>query len=229
MADSRLLHDLGYRPIETEPNMVLALSPKWRSHADYLAALSAKYRKNIRSRVLQPIDEAGITAHLIEDVASVAPRLQALYLAVHENASVRPVTLGVDYWTALARSAGPRVRFSALRRGTELLGFIVTLREDSETAIGYHIGFDRDAARSLPLYLRLLQRTVEDGIALGARRLSLGRTALEPKAALGALPEALNVWVRHRQPILNKLLRGLLGSIGHDEAPERNPFGAASD
>jgi hypothetical protein len=32
--------------------------------------------------------------------------------------------------------------------------------------------------------------------------------------------------VRHRQPVLNKLMRGLLGRIHHDEAPERNPFPA---
>lgn len=228
MKQSRLLHDLGFRPIETEPNMVLALSPKWQNYDDYLGALSAKYRKNIRSRVLKPIDDAGIALEWVEDVAAVASRLQALYLAVHENAALRPVTLGVDYWAALAQSAGERVRFSVLRRGESLLGFIVTLREDADTAIGYHIGFDREIAAELPLYLRLLQRTVEDSIALGARRVSLGRTALEPKAALGAKPEGLHVWVRHRQPVLNKLMRTLLDSIHHDDAPERNPFSAAA-
>ncbi len=226
MKRSHLLHDLGYRPIETEPNMVLALSTSWKTYDDYLAALSAKYRKNIRSRVLKPIEDAGLTLEPVDDVAAIAPRLQALYLAVHENAAVRPVTLGEHYWPALARAAGSRARFAVLRRGAEILGFIVTLREDDDTAIGYHIGFDREAAAQWPLYLRLLQRTVEDAIALGARRVSLGRTALEPKAALGAKPEPLNVWVRHRQPVLNKLLRGLLGGIHHDEAPERNPFNA---
>jgi Acetyltransferase (GNAT) domain len=139
------------------------------------------------------------------------------------------VTLGADYWPALARAAGGRARFAALTRGDAMLGFIVTLRDDGDTAIGYHVGFDRAAAAELPLYLRLLQRSVEDGIALGAKRLSLGRTALEPKAMLGAKPEPLHVWVRHRQPVLNKLMRALLGRIHHDEAPERNPFGKASE
>jgi hypothetical protein len=224
MRQSGLLRQLGFRPVATEPNMVLTLAPQWKSHADYLAALSSKYRKNIRARVLEPIVAAGLTVQRLVDVGPAAARLHQLYLAVHENAALRPVTLGPAYWPALARSAGDRVRFSVIERAQEILGFIVTLHEDDHTAIGYHIGFDRAAAAELPLYIRLLHCTVEDSIELGARRVSLGRTALEPKAALGARPEPLSVWVRHRQPVLNKLMRALLGRIHHDEAPERNPF-----
>lgn len=226
LRDSALLRELGYRSVETEPNMVLKLDPRWRQHEDYLTALSAKYRKNIRSRILKPIDEAGLRIEHVNDVAAIARPLQALYLAVHENAAVRPVTLGPDYWPALARAAGDRVRFATVHSEDRLLGFVVSLRDSADTAIGYHIGFDRQAAQDLPIYLRLLQQTVADGIALGAAKVSLGRTALEPKAALGAKPEPLNIWLRHRQPVLNKLMRSLLGSIHHDEAPERNPFGA---
>ena len=104
------------------------------------------------------------------------------------------------------------------------LGFVTALR-DGKTAIAYYIGFDRDAsAEGLPLYLRLLHATIADAIDWGCKRLSLGRTALEPKAALGAKPEPMSVWIRHRVPALNWLLRGLLGAVPHAEAPERNPF-----
>ncbi|HEY6169110.1 MAG TPA: hypothetical protein VI454_13795 [Verrucomicrobiae bacterium] len=56
------------------------------------------------------------------------------------------------------------------------------------------------------------------------QRISFGRTALEPKAALCAKPEPMSVWLRHRVPASNWMLRGLLGAVPHDEAPERNPF-----
>lgn len=59
---------------------------------------------------------------------------------------------------------------------------------------------------------------------MGAKSLSLGRTALEPKARLGAKPQRMEVWMRHRQPVLNQLTRRLLGLVPHDEAPDRNPF-----
>jgi len=72
--------------------------------------------------------------------------------------------------------------------------------------------------------LRLLHATIDDAIAWRCARLSLGRTALEPKAGLGAMPEPMTVWLRHRVPAVNWLLRGLLGAVPHAEAPERNPF-----
>jgi hypothetical protein len=34
----------------------------------------------------------------------------------------------------------------------------------------------------------------------------------------------LHVWIRHRIPALNLLVRSLLGVVSHDEAPERSPF-----
>jgi hypothetical protein len=47
---------------------------------------------------------------------------------------------------------------------------------------------------------------------------------LEPKARLGARPAPMRVWVRHRVQALNVVIRGLLRTISHDEAPDRNPF-----
>ena len=44
------------------------------------------------------------------------------------------------------------------------------------------------------------------------------------EARLGARPSPLHVWVRHRPPLRNLLVRGLLGAVPHDEVPERNPF-----
>ena len=45
-----------------------------------------------------------------------------------------------------------------------------------------------------------------------------------PKAALGCKPQPFGILVRHRQPVLNKMMKSLLLGIEHDEAPERSPF-----
>ena len=142
---------------------------------------------------------------------------------MHEHARLRLVTLKPEFIPALAHTFGEDLRCTVVRRGAEMLGFVTTLK-DGETAVGYYIGFDRAANAEVPLYFRLLQAVVDDAIKLGCRRLSLGRTALEPKARLGARPAPLRVWIRHRIPALNVLVRGLLHAAHHDEAPERNPF-----
>ncbi|MEO5959804.1 MAG: GNAT family N-acetyltransferase [Opitutaceae bacterium] len=222
------LSRFSYRPLETEPNMVLELDPSWRSHDDYLAALDSKYRKKVKDQV-KKLAAAGCTVETLADPRAHASRLHELYLAVQGNASVRLVTLRENYLPEFARVTGENFRCTVLRRGTELIGFVTSVR-DGDTTIGYYIGFDRQAAgEGLPIYLRLLHVTIADAIGWRSRRLSLGRTALEPKAGLGARPEPTSVWVRHRLPVANWLLRGLLGAVPHAEAPERNPFKSAGD
>ena len=217
------LRRFSYRPLETEPNMVLTLDPAWRSYDDYLAALDAKYRRNAKDQMKKLVG-AGCTIESLTDLVPHACRLHELYRAVQDNASVRLVTLGENCLPALARALGDDFRCTAIRRGGEILGFVTSLR-DGPTAIAYYMGFDRAAAANgVPLYLRLLHATIGDAIGWRCSRLSLGRTALEPKAALGAKPEPMTVWLRHRLPAMNWMLRGMLGAVPHNEAPERNPF-----
>lgn len=222
-ADAASLARYSYRPLETDPDMVLELPSKWRNYEDYLASLNSKYRKTSR-QIDKEIAAAGCRVESLADVEGHAAELHALYLQVHENARLRLVTLKPEFIPALSQTFGDDLRGTVIRRGDgELLGFVTTLK-DGETAVGYYIGFDRAANADVPLYFRLLQAVVEDAIKLGCRRLSLGRTALEPKARLGARPAPLRVWIRHRIPALNVLVRGLLHAAHHDEAPERNPF-----
>jgi len=221
------LGGLGYRGVETEPNMVLALEPAWKTHDDYLASLASKYRSAVKNQILQPIANAGLRVRDYVPAGALAQRTHELYLGVHHNASLRPFTLHPDYFAELAATAGERARFAGLFDGDSgapesLLGFIVTLA-DSDEALGYHIGFHQGDT-GLPLYLRLLHASVADAIALRATALSFGRTALEPKARLGAKPQEMQVWLRHRQPVFNQIVRRLVGFAPHVEAPETNPF-----
>lgn len=221
--DIAILSHLSYRPLATEPNMVLEMPASWKNHDGYLASLASKYRSAVRQQMLKPIEAAGCTVEHLDDIGKHAARLHDLYLQVHEKATLRMFTLPEQYFAALQATAGEHLLCSVIRRAGEILGFIITLK-DGDTAYGYHIGYDRRAAETLPLYLRLLHAAIADGLTLDCRRLSLGRTALEPKAGLGARPQEISVWMRHRQPVMNIFVRNLLRVIPHEEAPERSPF-----
>ena len=216
------LRRFSFRPLETEPDMVLELRPEWRNYGDYLNSLDRKYRKSAQ-QIAAATDAAGCLVERIKNVEASAPRLYELYLAVHEHATIRPATLSPEYLPALARVAGEDFSCVVIRRGEEILGFVSLIR-DSDLAIGYYIGYDRGAAVNLPLYLRLLHAVVEQAIDWRCRRLSLGRTALEPKARLGAKPQPLFIWARHRHSTVNFFVRKLVQAIPHQEPPERNPF-----
>jgi len=219
------LSRFSYRELETEPNMVLDISPQWKSYDDYLASLTSKYRKQSKQIDKEVAAAGGIVEEIKSDqIARDAEQLHALYLQTHKNARLRLVTLPVTFLPTLADRLGGDMRFTILKRGDELLGFVTTVK-DGDTAVGYYIGFDRTANTEIPIYFRLLQSVVGHAIDLGCKRLSLGRTALEPKARLGARPDPMRIWIRHRIPMLNLIVRGLLHTIDdHEEPPERNPF-----
>lgn len=220
------LSRFSYRELETEPNMVLDISPKWRSYEDYLANLTSRYRKHARD-VDKEVVNAGLQIEVLgnaNEIAQHADEIHQLYLQTHRNARLRLVTLSPAFLPTLAEMLGSDMRCTIIRRDGQLFGFVTTIR-DGDSAIGYYIGFDRELNATCPIYFRLLQAVVDDALKLGCQRLSLGRTALEPKARLGARPDPLRIWIRHRIPMLNLLVRGLLHTIAdHDEAPARNPF-----
>jgi hypothetical protein len=211
----------SYEAHETEPNMVLQLSPDWRTFDDYLASMNSKYRGATR-KIVRSVEEAGFSVERVA-IEPWAERVHDLYLAVHGKATVRLATAAPGYLPALARAAGAGFRLTAIHKDGQLAGFVTSV-VDGDTTVGYYIGFDYELNESTPLYFRLLLATVEDAIHFRSKRLSLGRTALEPKAKLGATPEPMTVWVRHRVPLVNAVVRRVLRGLQHAEAPERSPF-----
>jgi hypothetical protein len=115
------------------------------------------------------------------------------------------------------------MRCTLIRDEHDVVGFITTIR-DGRRALGYYVGLDYAVNARVPLYLRLLQCLVEDAIELGCEELSFGRTAAEPKASLGASACASHVWLRHRMPAVNALVREVFTRVQPDAAPLRQPF-----
>lgn len=221
-AGAPALRRFGYRPIATDPDMVLELRPEWRAFPDYLAGLQSKYRSGIRG-VDKKLVAAGCRVASLEDVDREAPRLQALYRQVLQASRVHPVELPAAYWPALAAAAGPDLRLTGIYRAGALIGFAATIR-DGDTAVAYYLGYERALRHELPVYFRLLHANIEAALDWGCRRVSFGRTCLEPKAQLGAKPAPTNLWARHPNPLVNGLVRSCYGAIPHGEAPDRDPF-----
>lgn len=215
---------LGYRSLETEPDMVLTLQPGWLRYDDYLASLTSSYRSGAK-KLFKDCESAGVTLRVI-DAAEMTARqdeIHGLYEQVHHGQGLRLATLMPSYLPALAGALDQRFICRIAEREGRMVGFVTSVG-DGETAVGYYIGYDRDTNADAPIYLTLLQSTVQDAIALGAKRLSLGRTALEPKAKMGCKPEPLACAVRHRVSALNILVSALTKTASHDEPPERSPF-----
>lgn len=218
------LAEAGFRAVVGDPDMVLEVPKGWTSFDDYLQSLNTKYRKAALALNKQ-VEAADWRVETLADVKPHAAALHALYVNVWSRAASRGPAVSPEYIPALAEALGPRHRVIVVRQGAKIGGF-VTVIADGETAFGYLVGFDYDLNREVPVYLRLLQAVIAESIALGCRRISVGGTALEPKARLGFKPVARTHWIWHANPIKNAALAPLLALVPHEEAPDRSPFKA---
>jgi Acetyltransferase (GNAT) domain len=220
---------LGYRSVDTEPDMVLDIRPEWKKPEDYLSSLTSSYRSNVK-KLSKDCVAAGVTFRLLEpaEMLQRADELHALYLQVHEGQGLRLATLNPLYLPAMAQILGPHFRCRVAEVDGKAVGFVTTV-QDNECAIGYYIGYDKPSNEAAPIYLTLLGSCIDDAIEMGAKQLSLGRTALEPKAKMGCKPVATTCAVKHRVSAINPLLSAITRNVSHNEPPERSPFKVAKE
>lgn len=218
------LRKLGYQRAPSGPDMQLVVEPSWGDLEGYLASLAAKRRRAVR-KTFEELEAKGYGARQLslEELRANAPRLEALYGQVWANAEVRPVKLSGDFFVELKAQLGEDCAVLGLEREGQLDAFGVCLRSQ-DTCVGYYLGFDK--AVEAPLYLRLLVGILEQALAWRSARASLGRTAEEPKARLGAVPVAPQLWVKHRAPPLNWAVGAILGALEAPEVPTHRVFRA---
>jgi hypothetical protein len=222
------LRRFSFRRFETEPNMILQLKPSWASFDDCLKDMKSDYRSRIR-KTLKELEDSGIALERLEpgQVEARAAEIHDLYLQVHERQKLRLVTIRPGWVPALARLFGNDFRTVVARRkeGGRILGFVTVIR-DGDGAFGYYVGFDKaTASEGAPLYLGLVYSGVGQAIEMGAARVVLGRTALGPKAQIGAKAQAMCGYLRHRNPALNLAVPTVLALLPAPERPpERHPF-----
>jgi hypothetical protein len=218
------LRNANFRRFETEPNMVLELKASWTSFDDCLSDMKSAYRTRIK-KTLQSLDESGIVLERLspEQVEAAAAEIYALYHQVHDRKKLRLATIGEKWIPALARHYQNDFRTVAARRkeGGRILGFVTLVRDGGNAS-----GYDKAAAAGgLPLYVSLVYACVAQAIEMRASRVVLGRTALGPKAQIGARPQAMYEYVRHRSSVLNLAVPSILAVLpSSKQAPDRHPF-----
>ena len=220
---AQALRDFSYRPLQTEAEMAMPIRPGWRNFDDYLADLNTSYRGKAR-KIIKQVTEAGYRVERNADAALHDVELNALYREVEQRASTRLSALPEGYFGALATLAGDeRFRCTLIRNDEAIVAFM-TMIKDGDRALGYYVGLNYEINANVPLYLRLLQCLIDDAIELNCSELSFGRTAMAPKASLGATAKASHVWLRHRIPVVNSLLREVFTRAQPEEVPQRRPF-----
>jgi len=217
---SKVVERYSYRRIQTDPDMVLTLGADISSFDDYLAGLRTKYRSRAK-KIIKTLEQAGFECEKVAVDEALDRQLHRLYMQVEQKSQTRLATLPEGYFLGLYEALDDRFACFVIRRDDSVSGF-VSIIKDGDVAVAYYVGLDYQVNSEFPVYFRLLQLVIQTATEWRCSKVAFGRTALEPKASLGAKPVDTFVWARHRVPVVNFIVRKLFRNVPFDEAPERS-------
>lgn len=194
-----------------DPVMEVPLDPTWTSADQWQEALRTKARTKVRSILARSAD---VQLERITDNAELdrlGPELIALYDQVYGRASIVMGGLDSRDFSRLATQFGEDFTLVTYRNEDRLVGFHCGMHHaDSETIEAYYVGFNPEINKERALYQRMLFEFIRWGISLKAKRVVMGRTALEIKSTLGAFPVPLSTFVHINLPLAMPFLRWMI-------------------
>lgn len=219
---SSILKDLNYHSFSVEPNMVLNIDENWQTIDDYLAALKTKFRVKARkafqqSKELQSMD---IT---IENMTEHLPKITHLYQKVASNAGFNLSNFNLETYQNLKEKFGQNYIVKSYWLHDKMVGFLSGII-NNKTLDAHFVGIDYSRNKQYAIYQRMLYDYIEISIQKKLNTLNFGRTASEIKSSVGAVPQDLTMYLRHKKRITNRILKLFLQRVQPTPFQQKYPF-----
>ena len=213
-----------YQEFTMQPNMIFELDPNWRTFEDYVDSLSSKYRVRMKRAFKKAalIRKETLDAHAI---SKSKKRIHQLYLGVANNSDFNSAELHEDYFLELKKAFPDRFQMTGYYLEDELIGYYTTIKNHPELE-AHFLGFDYELNIIHQTYLNMLFDITKDGILTGVEKIIFARTALEIKSSVGAIPEEMYFYARHRSNFSNRVLQTMVEYL-QPKSPkwiQRHPF-----
>ncbi len=195
----------GWIPLEFDPEMLFHLDPAWEDLADYQLQLNTKSRTKVK-RVLKISGSFEISDWSTEKVLENADALIELYRSVFDRSGFRLGQLHAEELIESKRFWGDDFVVKGYELEGELVGFQCAYLGADELE-AFFVGFTPGLVKSHAIYQRMLIEFIRLGIMTHRKRINMGRTALDVKSSVGALPQRLQCDVHFRNSIFHALVR----------------------
>ncbi|MBT8271997.1 MAG: hypothetical protein HKO90_01245 [Flavobacteriaceae bacterium] len=219
---TKLLEDFAFTPMHVEPNMIIHLRRDWISIDDFKSDLKSKYRVKSNKADTQSQD-LEIKSFDEGDILNYQSKLQQLYENTIANANFNAQVLNLNTYKYLKSYYGDRFIVRGYFHEGELIGFL-TAMINGENFDAHFIGLNYELNKQYAIYPRILNDYVRLGIKYGCKQINLGRTASEIKSTLGAVPEQLTCYIRHKRGYMNKILKPFARSVKIKTYRQHRPF-----
>lgn len=212
----------SYSLLVMDPVMKMDLHEDWKIFNDYLEVLSAKYRLRYNN-ARKKIESVTIKDLSFEEILSQKNSIDLLYKAVQNKSPIQLVKFDCNYLLELSQKLGDNLKFRGYYLDEKMIAFLCGINTKDQYE-AHHIGIDYQYNRSHALYLNILYEFIGLAIEAKSKNISFGRTAMEMKTTVGALPVSYNAFIKLNNYMLNCLVRNFLPSEASNNWTARNPF-----
>jgi len=216
------LKTYNYSPVQVDPNMLLALDSKWESFDDYLSSFKSKFRVKAKKAYKTSCNLVAKDFSATE-VKQYKKELTRLYYKVKDKSSFNPETLNMATYISLKEVLKDDFILRGYFLDEKLVGFMSGVVSQNSLDAHY-VGIDYDLNKKHAIYSRMLYDYVKIGIERKLGYINFGRTAGEIKSTLGAVPEELTCYVRHKKSLANFLFKPFIRKIKPSVFEQRFPF-----
>ena len=219
---SNELRDYNYHPFSVEQNMMLKLDENWHVFEDYLASMKTKFRVKARKAFLRStnIKIENVTP---ENIDIQLPKMTALYKKVVDNADFNLGNFNLNSFKDLKKNIGSNYILKTYWLDDNIVGFISGVI-NQKSLDAHFVGINYELNKEHAIYQRMLYDYIEIGIEKKLNRINFGRTASEIKSSVGAVPQDLTMYIRHKKSITNKILKLFLQRIQPTPFQQKFPF-----
>lgn len=207
----------------SQPSMFLSLTETWEKENDYVNALSKKYRDQYK-RARKKADGIEKRQLNLAEIIELESRIYELYAHVAKNAPFNTFFLAKNHFSSLKKNMGESFRFFAYFMEGKLIGFN-TLFQHDELLETYFLGYDPSIQKEKMLYLNMLYDMVGCAIVNQFKYINFGRTAMEIKSSIGAVPIKMYGFMEHQYTWINRHLSSIFQLLEPEVSwIQRHPF-----
>lgn len=216
------LKDYNYHPFSVEPNMVLHVNEKWQDFNDYLAAMKTKFRVKAK-KAIQLSATIQIQNVTLENIENQLPKMTELYKKVATNAAFNLGDFNLATYKDFKEKLGENYILKSYWLQDKMVGFMSgIINQNSLDA--HFVGIDYQLNREYAIYQKMLYNYIEIAIDKNLKTINFGRTASEIKSSVGAEPQDLTMYLRHKKSITNKILKLFLQRVQPTPFHQHFPF-----
>lgn len=216
------LKRFDYAAMQVEPNMIITLKPEWQSFEDYKNALKSKYRVKA-NRADTKSETLKAQFFTVEDLKTHKSQLQTLYQNTINNADFNAQILNLETYIHLKSTFKEQFIVKGYFLDEKLVGFLSAIQNGTNLD-AHFIGIDYKNNKEFAIYPRILNDYVRLGIVTKSTKINLGRTASEIKSTLGAKPETLTCYCKHKRYIPNQILKPFIKNVRIKSFKQHQPF-----